>query len=295
MLWWVYISIVVFASLVINFTIAFFVGMLGGATGVGGAGFQLYPDWLVELHIAYFWFALIAKWLLDVFCNPVRVLDRRKVNIEELRGMISYVMLAHMISTGALRLLGVHWMYAYPIPFAVTVIAPVMIARAALPLWNKRQEEERLSEDAIRAIAEGGNLARQFMRAFPQAQAVVYCNERKNATAFCVFWTRNERDDLPGLREDTVLEVPVDMRKREVAGDGVLSRYIFLSNDAGTAVQHLPPPHPENLDAPSAPLDAFTLDKMNSAMYRHPHLEEAPLPLVTRELTKAVPAQVGDK
>lgn len=88
MLWWVYVSVVVLCSLIINYIIEAFVGGFGAATGSGGI-VRIYPPWLVELHIAYFWFSLIAQWLLDVFHNPLRKLDRRKLNIEELRGMIS--------------------------------------------------------------------------------------------------------------------------------------------------------------------------------------------------------------
>lgn len=191
-------------------------------------------------------------------------------------------MLAHILLTGALRLGGVHWIYAYPIPFAVTVIAPVMIARAMLPFWNRRQRQERLSPDEMRAIAKTGELAKKFLHAFPQAKSIPYGGERKNATAFCVFWIRFERAELPGLREDITLEVPVNTRKRQVAGDGILTRYLFLSADTGTAVHHRPPPIPEELSAAISPLDPFTLDKIGSAMYRHPSLEEAPLPYVTR-------------
>mgnify|MGYP006271456443 CR=1 FL=1 len=280
---WLWLTIWVGSSLMINYTIEAFVTGMGGSMGYTSGGYQLYPSWLVEAHYAYFWYAAVLRWLMNHFGDPTATLDLNRVGVNEFKGMISYCLGAHIVASLVLRLLGVYWFFAYVAPFAVTVLLPVGILQLTLPYFNKRGEQDRINPAQLGEIAQSHPAAQRFLAAFPHAAAYVYDQARRFDQAFCLWLARFERDELPGLQEDIVLEIPVHMGERRVIEESiVLSRYLFLEGQEGAAVHHLPTPTLETLETCRQPLDPFDIDKIESAVYRHPSLQEIPLPLATR-------------
>lgn len=280
MLIWVFLCIVVGSSLQINYVMEAFIRMGGGLAMADTSRFVLYPDWVEELHYAFFWFSAILRTLMNVFWPAA---DRRSY-MEDLKDMITWVMLAHAVSVLILRMLRVPWWFAYPGSALVTVAAPVWIASLWRPRHLKRLESEQLSGDSIRKIAERSDLTLRFIRLLPPGAVFVVDNAVKNEHATCLFLHRRPRMERPGLREDLILQMPIDLKELRPIEDGaVLTRYLFYSHEEGVSAVHLDGPDLSDPASLDAPIDAFTLDKIDSAAPRHPSIEDAPLPLVVRD------------
>ncbi|MDP8246464.1 MAG: hypothetical protein P9L94_20450 [Candidatus Hinthialibacter antarcticus] len=274
MLLWTFATIIVTASLGVNFTIQTFVKMFGQSV-------EIYPSWLVECHYAYYWFSAVLLVLLDKFSADFL----KRTYMQDLQWMVDKVLLAHIATVVPLRLLGIPWQIAYGGSFVLTVVAPVAFASWYYPRWLKKQETEVIGAASIADIAKGCETVQRFLDYFPAARLYVFDNKIKNNSAICLFQIRRKRHEREGLMEDILLQIPVDLKRLQpVEKDVKLSRYLFYEEDQRASAFHLPEPTLDDLQTFEAPPDEFSLDKIDSALYRHPSLTDVPLPIAARQV-----------
>lgn len=269
---WVYATIVVTGSLGVNFTIGAFVKMFG-------QNVELYPPWLLECHYAYYWFSVVLLALFDKFSANFL----KSTYMEDLQWMVDKVLIVHIATVIPLRLLGFHWLAVYGGSFVVTVVAPVAFASWYYPRWLKKQESEVINSASIIEIAKQSQAVQMFLKLFPAARMYVFDNKLKHDRATCLMQMRRKRHERDGLLEDVLLQIAVDLKGlKPIEKDVKLSRYLFYEEDGRSSALHLPEPTLDDADTFNAPPDDFSLDKIDSAPYRHPSLVEAPLPIAAR-------------
>lgn len=282
MLIWIYVSVVVASSFCANRMIEIGVKM-GGPTLAHSdtSGYQLYPDWLVECHYSYFWFSAVLYCLLDHFSSK---LDRYNI-LEDLQWMVDKVLIAHIVTVVPLRLLGVPWQLAYGGSLFVTVAAPVGFATWYYPRWLKKQEAEVFDAKSIVEAAKKSDGVLRFLAMYPTVSQYVFDNKLRNQNAVCLMQMRRLRPERDGLMEDILLQIPIDLKTLQpVEKDLKFSRYLFYEQEDRSSAFHLPDPTLDDVNTFDDPPDAFSLDKIDSALYRHPSLMDAPLPIAAREI-----------
>lgn len=268
-----YFIVVVTSSLLIWFILRAFTGV------------SVYPTWLIEAHLAFYWFYIVLQSLVDFFRTGGRLLAsgfEKRTYHENLWFLCDKLFFAHLISTIAMRLSGIHFLIAYPGSLVVTVLIPLPIALKLYKRWQVVKESERIPAKILVDIARSHNEINAFLENYPDSTAYVADFAKKNQQATCYFVARRDRPEREDLAEDLIAVVSVDMKQRRITEAGVqYIRYLFYEYEDGVAVHHLPEPSPEHPERFDAPPDDFTLDKIDSAGPRHPTLKYAPLPIVT--------------
>ncbi|MBZ0258005.1 hypothetical protein K8I31_18210, partial [bacterium] len=261
MIIWVYVSIVVASSLGANYMIEMWV-KLAGPTIVHSdtSGYQLYPDWLVECHYAYFWFSAVLHYLLDHFSSKFE-----KYNpLQEIQWMVDKVLIAHIVTVIPLRLFGVPWQLAYGGSLLVTVVAPVGFATWYYPRWLKKQETEVFDAKSIVKAAKKSDGVLRFLAMYPAVSQYVFDNKLRNQNAVCLIQMRRSRPERDGLMEDILLQIPVDLKTLQpIEKELKFSRYLFYQVDERTSAFHLPDPSLDDVNSFDDPPDEFSLDKID--------------------------------
>ncbi len=247
-------------------------------------GKPLYPDWFLELHLAFFWFSGVFHSLTHEFHD----ISKKKSDFEkDMRWLMGYVFYAHVISALVLSLgLQVHFIAAYLGSLVVTVMLPTFTAKYFVhPYWKKRLKSERLTANTICEFASATETAQKFLRRFTPVEAFVFDHLRENQTATCLLLNRIERPERDGLFEDRILQIPVDLNQ-QIALDGneKFIRYLFEDFEGQSAVLELDVPIEWQRIDFDQPLDSITLEQMDQAFPRYPSLQHAPLPIAIREV-----------
>ena len=270
MLAWVFTAIVVASSIIVCFIIFAFTGLC------------VYPAWLIELQIAFFWFSGVFRYVKH------KILMEADKNYDQwdLKPFVGYLFVAHIMFTFFLRFVFRENVYiAYLGTFIVGVVLPASVAFALYPRWLKRQETTKFKPGDIKEMAMKSALALQFMACFPEAKIYVSGHARKHEVGFCLFLYRRKREERPALWEDVLLEVAVDLkRKTALAGREQAQRYIFETVEELSAVFSLPPEAVWDEQELAKPLEEDILKRFDTLLARFPTLSQAPLPVVSRNL-----------
>jgi len=247
-------------------------------------GAPLYPSWVVELHYAFFWFSGVFHSLRHEFHD----ITKKKSDFEQdMRWMVGYLFYAHILTALVLSLqFEIHVVIAYGGSLVVTIMLPIFIAKYLIhPYWKKRKRSEKQSPQTIAKIALATEVALEFAEKFNPIQTFVFDHLRENQTATCLLLHRCERPERNGLFEDRILQIPIDMKRKQAYTDNAkLIRYIFEDTEDQSAVIELEVPNNwQSIDF-DQPLEAITLQQMDQAFPRYPTLHRAPLPIAVRQV-----------
>ncbi|MEW6236607.1 MAG: hypothetical protein AB1656_14580 [Candidatus Omnitrophota bacterium] len=288
-LWPIFVLIVIACSLIVSFTIAAFVGAFDPrAISLGIVKIYpplslptLYPPWFVELHLAVFWFTAVFGSLKHRFCD----ITKPDSMLWKLAPKVPYWVNAHIVLTLILRaVFNQGLIVSYIGGWFAAVYVPIKIAIYRYPRTQKKLESIQISAQQAKEIALKNEAVQAFLAHFPAARFYVFDHAVKNQVGTCVFLQRKRRRERDGLLEDITLEVSIDLDRCEtLRGKEIISHYIFLTNGEASSVVELPPLKIEALDEWDAPLDSFTLDKLDTAFDRYPSLRDAPLPVASRK------------
>lgn len=289
-MWWIFVHIVTACMLIIGFVIAGFV--LAFNPGAISTGFIhiypplnipfVYPPWLVESMLAFFWFSAVFSSLKRKFCDVTHA-----SYLWELAPIIGKLLIAHIFLSVVLRVaFNLHLLLAYGGGWLVAVYIPMQIVIYRYPKKKQRLEETQLTAEKLKKITQKSQAVQAFLDVFPSASFYVIDNAVKHKIATCVLMHRQLRKERDRLYEDITLEIPVDLKKRTpLDGKAKVSRYIFQSDEAASAVVELPDLTVGQLSGELLPIDDFTLDKLDASFSRYPSLHDLPLPIATRQGT----------
>ncbi len=272
MLLWLLIAIGIAGSLIANFTIIGFVGAYGGQV-------ELYPPWVVELHLNFYWFSYLFMAFNRKFFHVTTQKD-----YSFLKPVFQYSYSLNLIASFMLRFaFNQSILVSYIATFVVLMWIPILLTILYRPYWEKRQESARIDEKQLKSIALQHEMAYRFTELYPDYKCFVIDYAVKNEVATCLFLHRRNRDDLPGLQEDVILEIPIDIKKKiPLKGREQIQRYIFRQGEGASAVMPLPMEDPFNTEEIVKPLDQYILDQFDTIFNRFPSLEITPLPIASR-------------
>lgn len=267
---WTFAAVVVAASLFLS--LAF--------EAVARGNLQIYPAWLKELHVVFFWFSMTFRTLNHTW----REMAERGEHMRERKDLMGWLFILQAAAALALRFgAGLDIITSYAGSFFLLGVAPLYGADWILPVLAKRGQSVRMAASRVRALAANTAAARGFLRRFPEAQAFVYGNTRESQTAACVFHRRFECRGREDLFQDAVLTVPVDMRKAAADESGIrFDHYWLINGEEASSVVHPPKAYDmEDFDEDEPP-SADLVAKIESMPPRYPLLRDVPLEIANR-------------
>ncbi|RJP33339.1 MAG: hypothetical protein C4527_04620 [Candidatus Omnitrophota bacterium] len=275
MLIWVFVAVVVGASVTIQFIISSFV------MGLGGVKLQIYPPWLIELHLSFFWFSYVFS------CLRRRFFDVTKKNVYKfnMRKLLGNLFFAHLVAANLLRFaLGQGILVSYVGSLIGTIVIPLMAAFLIQPMLEKHAAKPRIRGADMKEIALQSATVKKFLSQFPQCKAFVFENENRHDVGTCIFLHRRIRPERNDIFEDVLVEIPIDLKKRmPLQGTEKYRRYIFALAEEGSCVLDLPCEGILERTILDTPLETFDLERFDSLLVRFPSLRDVPLPVAVRE------------
>lgn len=277
----VFLFVIVTMEIAVGWTIYVYTSMFNHP-------FNVYPPWLWELLFSFYWFVFVFKWSNYRHFDITRP---QKCNWD-LRAVFAWGFVIHLISAYVLTYsilprfgfaLFSRVLIAYGGSYLLSIEIPMRIAIRWYPRYLKNQASERVDPVKIHRLALQCAAVREFSERLSPVNAYVYDHVVKNQVATCVFQHRMNRSERPGLLEDVVLSVSVDMRVRKpLEGSIKIERYIFSIQDGRSSVLHLPSENLIESHLDAAPLDEITLQKFELLFDRFPSLENVPFALAVR-------------
>lgn len=248
----------------------------------------IYPAWLNEIMIGFYWFAFVYWFARLRVANDEKRSEYKEFIIEKTGVWFCvHVVSAYVFSFALLyqQPALVRYPVSYLGTFVLTMILPVLYYRYRFPRWQAKLESNQLSLSSLRKIALRCEDARRFVELFPSHRVFVYDNKVKNTVATCLLAHRTYRTERPDLQEEITLEIPIDIKKKRPVESGVKrSRYIFQTDDELGTVMHLHDTEQWDLHRSYDPLDQDTLRKFDTMINRFPSLRVTPFPLAVRKV-----------
>ncbi len=277
MMIWIFFAVVIAGSLIAQYTISAFVVVYGGALGIQAGNISLYPPWLVELHISFFWYS----WVFSALNRRLFDITKKNTYKWDVKSYVGKLFFAYLVISNTLRFaLGFDILISYLITLLVVIVIPLYLAFLFHPVMERHEAKSRITGKEMKEIALKNPLACQFMAHYPQSKTYIFENQNKHDIGTCILLFRREREERNEIWEDILLEIPIDMKKKEpLNGSEKFHRYIFSHAEEGSCVLELSPEGILERDVIDKPLEKFDLDRFDSLFARFPPLQEIPLPI----------------
>lgn len=173
-------------------------------------------------------------------------------------------------------------LFAYAASISGVVILPIAGICIYIAMNERRSETTKMEAVRVKQIAMECELARDFVKRFPDCRIFVFDNVAKNRFGKCLFLHRSKRPEGEKLSEDLILEIQVDMkRKHPIASEPAYNRYIFQPEEFGSTVLDLPCPE---IPDSSLPLSEMVMNRFNAVLGEYPSLDDVPLPIAARNV-----------
>jgi len=272
-------------SILLTFALMMFL-----SSSLGGEPTWVFPFWLTEMMISFYWFGLLY-WFLKLRLNQE---ERAKGYQRLLVKLTGALFRAHIIEAWLLSLvilpmfcdMPIRLLIAYPGTAVITVLIPLALTPMTYNRWAKKQASERIRPTKIRSLALRNQEAQRFIELFPECKTYIYDHKVENQVAVCLFLHRQYRPEREGLLEDITLHVPIDMKtKLPIDNRTSIMHYIFTMDDQSSSIMHLDYDDPIAAHKDQITLNEQLLDKFDMQMDRFPSLQDAPFQLVIRKTT----------
>lgn len=232
--------------------------------------------WVLEIAATTFWFAM----LFVLLKRAVWDITKRRTIYGNIKWLIIFFFFLHVVLAFILRFeLHQSIFTAYPESFAACVVLPLIL----LPLYQygveKYGETARLPSERVFHIALQSGKAKDFVERYPACAVYVYNHSHHDLIGTCLFQHRRKRSERQELYEDILLEVLIDLKKRQpYNGKERYIHYLFQPYQEGSIVMELP----DGESNESNILDETTLERFDQIINSFPSLDRYPLPIAIR-------------
>ncbi len=267
-----------------------FACMMFLSSSLGGEPTWVFPFWLTEMMISFYWFGLLY-WFLKSRINQEEISQGYQRLLIKLTGALFglHIIEAFLLSLVILPMfcsMPIRLLIAYPGTALVTLLIPLALTPMTYNRWAKKQASERIRPTKIRSLALRNPKAQRFIELFPECQTYIYDHKVENKVAACLFLHRQYRPEREGLMEDITLEIPIDMKtKLPIDNRTSILHYIFTMDEQSSSIMHLDYDDPLAACKDQTTLDEKLLDKFDMQMDRFPSLQDAPFQLAIRKTT----------
>lgn len=254
-------------------------------------GVSVFPPWLWEILFSYYWFAALFSSMNKKYFGATQ---SAHPFIWDLKPFAAWLFVIHLISAYLLTFGILPWwnfslfmrvLIAYPGSYAITFAIPIQIALVAYPRFLKKQKLPGSDPKAIQKLALQCELVQTFVGHFLEVRTFVCDHARKNQVATCFFAHRIPRSERPGLWEEAVVAVPVDINAQKALCKKVkVDRYLFQVEEERSTVFHLPVDDWLEAHSRPTPLEKDILDRFDTLFDRFPSMQEIPFPLALRQV-----------
>lgn len=243
------------------------------------------PQWLNESIISilssFYPFAILFFALNAMFFDPG---EKREAGVYDHGQVIHWgFMFCVVVHFYLLFGVGLSLFMAFGLAVGTCIVLPISGYRIFRPMVLRHAETERMSPREVAAIAQHNKPFAHFLQSSPSARVFVTDTEHRYRFARVCALHRYPRPEDPGVVQDTVFEVQVDMRRKRVVEETeVFQTYLYRAEEEGYCALVLPlhwddwrPGEPRNIDK-------ATLEQLGTVPSRFPRLDRYPLPIASR-------------
>ena len=164
----------------------------------------------------------------------------------------------------------------------VCIVIPSIVYGILRPLHRYHGERERLSPKKIVDIAKTNESFSRFVSGNPGSRIFVQNSAHRYRFARVCAAIRESVEGAPDVKQESVLEIQVDMRKKKpVEESEVFQTYLFRPEEEGFSVLVLPTTLADWQSGKTYTIDEPTLARLDTVPPRFPALDRFPLPIAS--------------
>ncbi len=164
----------------------------------------------------------------------------------------------------------------------VSIVIPSIVYGILRPLHKYHGEKERLAPKRIVDIAKTNESFLRFVSENPGSRIFVQDSAHRYRFARVCAAVRESVEGPPDVKQESVLEIQVDMRKKKpVEESEVFQTYLFRPQEEGFSVLVLPATLADWQSGQTYNIDEPTLARLDTVPPRFPALDRYPLPIAS--------------